>query len=123
MRLIITILMCSLLPIPVFASDVPSLLCSVYQTKIIIFGEQLEEMPPHGEKTMYRLEANKLYVNDFEKSEYFYSNIQQVNDDVHRYSAAHKTIIFDSNFGSAYVTHVSGTDAQISKWICQKEKK
>lgn len=111
-----------LFPLAAFASDVPDLLCSVDKTAIIPFSSSFgEEIRIFPENTIYRIKDDKLYVNDFEKQEYLYSDIKEI-EALGRYTASYKTIIFNSDFDEAFVTHVSSSDVQASKWICKKSK-
>jgi hypothetical protein len=69
-------------------------------------------------RTLYRFKAGDLYLSSPERSEYHYNKV--VQQEPGRFSAGHKTLLFEGDFKRATFVHVYTDEIRISHVSCNR---
>lgn len=66
---------------------------------------------------LYRFADGRLYISAEDREEYFYNDVRQ--NEPGRYTAAHKTIVFDGpGFSRATAAHIDEFETRVLKLRC-----
>ena len=97
---------------------VPDLLCQ--ELKVVLVNPvTLRTAEVKESRTLYRFKAGDLYLSSPDLSEYRYNKVMQ--EEPTRYSAGHKTMLFENDFKRATFVHVYTDEIRISHVSCNRD--